>query len=77
MPLYEFHCKECNYDFELLVRGSAAYVCPECGNAEVEKLVSLPASPGKTKEMLARARSQAAREGHFSNYAPSERPRHK
>lgn len=77
MPLYEFHCKECNCDFELLVRGSTAYVCPECGSAEVEKQVSLPASPGKTTELIARARGQAAREGHFSNYAPSERPRRK
>lgn len=55
MPLYDFHCKECNCDFELLVRGSTAYVCPECGSAEVEKQVSLPASPGKTKEIIARA----------------------
>lgn len=77
MPLYDFHCKQCNGDFELLVRGSTAYACPECGSTSVEKLVSLPAAPGKIKGMLARARSQAAREGHFSNYAPSERPRRK
>ena len=77
MPLFDFHCKQCNCNFELLVRGSTAYVCPECGSAEVEKLVSRPAAPGKTKEIIATARGQAAREGHFSNYAPSERPRRK
>lgn len=77
MPLFDFHCKQCNCNFELLVRGSTAYVCPECGSAEVEKRVSLPAAPGKTKDIIATARDQAAREGHFSNYAPSERPRRK
>ncbi|WP_310446948.1 zinc ribbon domain-containing protein [Thiobacillus sp.] len=77
MPLFDFHCKQCNCNFELLVRGSTAYVCPECGSAEVEKLVSLPAAPGKTKDIIATARGQAAREGHFSNYASSERPRRK
>ena len=77
MPLYDFHCKKCTCDFELLVRGSTAYVCPECGSVEVEKRVSLTSSPGKTKDIIARGRSQAAREGHFSNYTPSERPRRK
>lgn len=74
MPIYDFHCKECERDFEALVRGSAAPACPECGSSQVEKLVSLPAPQGKTSGILARARTQAAREGHFSNYAPSERP---
>jgi putative FmdB family regulatory protein len=74
MPIYDFHCQECERDFELLVRGSAAPACPECGSSQVEKRVSLPAPQGKTSGILTQARSQAAREGHFSNYAPSERP---
>ena len=77
MPLFDFHCKKCDRAFELLVRGSVTLACPECGSAEVEKLVSRPAAPGKTAGILARGRAQAAREGHFSNYAPSERPRRK
>ena len=77
MPLFDFHCRQCQLDFELLVRGATDYVCPECGSTDVEKRVSLPASPGKIKGMVERARGQAAREGHFSNYAPSERPRRK
>lgn len=77
MPLFDFHCKQCDLDFEELVRGSATPVCPECGSSQVEKRVSLPAPQGKTAGLVARARTQAAREGHFSNYAPSERPRRK
>lgn len=77
MPLFDFHCKKCDRSFELLVRGSVTPACPECESEEVDKLVSRPAAPGKTAALLARGRAQAAREGHFSNYAPSERPRRK
>jgi len=77
MPLFDFVCKTCGTSFELLVRGSGAPVCPECGSAELDKQVSLPAAPGKTAAIINSARKQAAREGHFSNYAPSERPRRK
>jgi putative FmdB family regulatory protein len=75
MPIYDLVCKDCELEFEALVRASALPNCPECGGAKVEKLLSLPAAPGKTKGILASARRQAAREGHFSNYSPSERPR--
>lgn len=77
MPIFDFHCKQCGSNFEALVRSSAMPVCQECGSAQVEKLVSAPAPPRKTPGILAGARAQAAREGHFSNYAASERPRRK
>lgn len=77
MPLFDFVCKTCGSSFELLVRGSSVPVCPECGSAELQKQVSLPMQPGKSAAIIDRARRQAAREGHFSNYAPSERPRRK
>lgn len=75
MPLYDFRCNDCNKTFELLVKLSATPVCPECGSEKLEKLVALPAPPGQTAALLSRARAQAAKEGHFSNYKPSERPR--
>jgi hypothetical protein len=34
----------------------------------MEKLVSAPAAPGKSAGIVAKARKQAAKEGHFSNY---------
>ncbi len=72
MPLYEYRCIDCNKTFELLVRTSTVLACPNCASLQLEKLVSLPAPPGKTANILTRARAQAAREGHFSNYKPSE-----
>ena len=75
MPLFDFVCKACGRSAELLVRGSSPPVCPACGSPELEKQVSLPAQAGKTAGIIASARKQAAREGHFSNYAPSERRR--
>jgi len=75
MPIYDFRCADCDKSFELLVRSSALPPCPACGGEHLEKQVSCPAPQGQTAGMVARARSQAAREGHFSNYKPSERPR--
>ncbi len=77
MPIYDFHCTKCEHPFEALVRATDTPVCPECGSGQVKKLLSRPAAPGKSKDVIASARRQAAREGHFSNYAASERPRRK
>lgn len=75
MPIFDYHCTPCNKTFELLVRSTTVPACPHCGGAQLEKLVSMPAPQGQTGTFVARARAQAAREGHFSNYKPSERPR--
>ena len=75
MPIYDYRCNQCKQTFELLVKMDAVPACPECGSLEMEKALSLPAPPGQTAGKVARARSQAAREGHFSNYKPLERPR--
>ncbi len=40
MPLFEFACRRCDHRFETLVTGTRAPACPECGSAELEKLVS-------------------------------------
>jgi len=75
MPLFDFHCRDCGKTFELLVRSTGAPVCPHCGGSQLEKQVSLVAPQGQSAGIIARARTQAAREGHFSNYKASERPR--
>ena len=77
MPIYDFRCTQCAAQFELIVLGSNTPTCPECGSSDVQKLVSRPAPQGKTKDIVAGARRQAAREGHFSNYAAAERPKRK
>ena len=41
MPIFEFHCRSCNQDFEKLVFSCDPEVeCPHCGQAKVEKLMS-------------------------------------
>lgn len=72
MPIYDYRCKDCNKTFDLLVMTGTVPVCPECGSQNLEKLVSVLAPHGKTADILKQARSQAAREGHFSNYKKSE-----
>lgn len=77
MPLYDFRCSACQTVSELLVKPSDAPVCPQCGGSSLEKLIALPAAPGRSKSLLASARAQAAKEGHFSNYTAAERSRMK
>lgn len=46
MPLYEYHCRRCDEDFELLVYSAEEPVaCPSCESEKVEKKLSLPAPP--------------------------------
>lgn len=75
MPIFDFRCLDCNKTFELLVKAATQPACPTCGGQKLEKQVSLPAPQGKTAGILSSARAQAAREGHFSNYSASERPK--
>ncbi|PWC32464.1 zinc ribbon domain-containing protein [Azospirillum sp. TSO35-2] len=75
MPLYSFRCKACDHGFETLVRSTDTPVCPSCGSAELARLLSNVAAEGKSGAIIQGARKMAAREGHFSNYSRSERPK--
>lgn len=44
MPLYEYHCKACDRDFEkrrAIQDADAPTQCPECDSAEVTRKLSL------------------------------------
>lgn len=46
MPLYEYHCQDCQHSVEVLIRFSEQQpTCPDCGGARLERLISLPAAP--------------------------------
>lgn len=75
MPLYDYQCRSCLHPFEALVRSGTPPACPRCASLDLEKQLSLPAPQGKSAGLIAQARSQAAREGHFSHYSPAERPK--
>jgi putative FmdB family regulatory protein len=74
MPLYGFHCADCNAEFEALVGSSEVPACPTCGSETLEKLLSRVAPEAKSPALIKQARACAACEGHFSNYCPAERP---
>lgn len=46
MPLYEYVCRDCDHEVEVLVRGPEDQPeCPDCGGGELVKLLSVPAAP--------------------------------
>ncbi|MCA9125900.1 MAG: zinc ribbon domain-containing protein [Planctomycetales bacterium] len=46
MPLFEYHCKSCGSETEILVRNvEQTPVCPDCGANDLEKLLSVVAAP--------------------------------
>ena len=45
MPLYEYACKKCDHDFEMLVFNGEEVACPKCQASEVERRLSVPARP--------------------------------
>ena len=48
MPIYEFHCAECEHDSEILVRSSdwRGTACPHCGSKKLAKKFSVFAATG-------------------------------
>jgi len=40
MPIFEYHCTECDKDFELLVFGDEHVSCPTCQGNKIKKLLS-------------------------------------
>ncbi len=73
MPIYEYHCPACEQPFELLVRSTTIPACPQCGNTAVNKCVSAPTPPGRSKAIIQANRRAAAAQGHFSNFSASEK----
>jgi len=45
MPIYDYACKKCKRNFELLIMGTTVPVCPHCGATRLQALMSAPAAP--------------------------------
>jgi len=44
MPIYEYRCRQCQDEFETLVRNARdeeQIECPQCGSTELERVLSL------------------------------------
>jgi len=75
MPLFDYHCTQCDADFELLVRTSTVPTCPHCASTALGKCVSRIAPAGKIEAIRLSNRRAAAAQGHFNNYSPSDQAR--
>jgi putative FmdB family regulatory protein len=40
MPVFEYKCKDCGFEFEELVFGDREISCPECDSKKTEKKIS-------------------------------------
>lgn len=40
MPIYEYACRTCGHQFEILVRTGDTPACPSCAGQDLEKLLS-------------------------------------
>ena len=41
MPIYEYSCKKCGTDFEMLVSADTKVACESCGSKQVKRKLSL------------------------------------
>jgi putative FmdB family regulatory protein len=48
MPIFEYTCKACGHQFELLVLKTTVPACPECKHQELDRHFSLPAVKSDT-----------------------------
>ena len=45
MPIYDFVCRDCRQEFEILLRSAETPQCASCGGKHLDKLLSVPATP--------------------------------
>lgn len=46
MPIFEYACHDCGQRFETLVRTGTAPTCPRCHSSQLDKQLSVFATPG-------------------------------
>jgi putative FmdB family regulatory protein len=47
MPIFEYICKECEHQFEVIVQGNRKAECPSCRSKRLEKQLSVFAAAAK------------------------------
>jgi len=50
MPIYEYACRDCGKEFELLVRSDTRLECPQCHSVKLEKQLSVFATADATAD---------------------------
>ena len=67
MPIFDYHCKSCGEEFELIVLKNTVVACPACQGQDLEQLVS---GFAVSSESIRQANLKAARHryANSSNY---------
>ena len=63
MPIYDYKCRKCGSQFELLVLKTTIVACPDCASAELDQLISsgfAVSSESSRQTNLQRARKRYA-----------------
>lgn len=59
MPIYDYKCRTCGHEFELIVLRTTVVACPSCQSAELEQLLS---SFAVSTESIRQSNLKAARQ---------------
>jgi putative FmdB family regulatory protein len=65
VPIYEYQCRQCGQEFELLVLNTTLTACPSCQSSDLEQLLSgFAVSSDGSRAANARSARQAAVNSH-------------
>ena len=53
MPIFEYNCRGCGNDFEMLVLKNTIPACPKCAGHDLERQLSVPAVKSEGTHALA------------------------
>ena len=60
MPIFDYQCRQCKNEFELLVIGKTVPACPACEGQDLEQLLSTFAVSSAQMKLASAAKSRRA-----------------
>jgi putative FmdB family regulatory protein len=74
MPIYDYKCRGCGHEFELIVLRTTVAACPECQSTELEQLISgfAVSTESMRQSNLKRARRKYANSSNYKDQKIAE-----